>query len=446
MKNVFIKALLFMPLVSLPVIATAQLIIDMQDAFELASKGNRRLLIERIGVRKANEAINESKSYLLPAVSANAGYNAFGERPVIYLRNEAVDGNKVADVRFGGRYTFDGSVTASYPVVSGSARSEARKARIESRIQEQQVSLTEEDIAWEVGNLYLDILLMQANRTSIEHSLQRNEHSLKDSRSLFLQGKHLKTDTLSNYISVQNLRSALLTIENEIIVKKMYFKHVLGVEDSTQIELADSLAPDMNLNFVTSAAMSIAEDNRKEMKLQKLLIDRTEEELMGLKASFKPQLTALAQYQIQNQSDNLKLSGYNFPRTSFVGLRASVPIYAGKRLRHKTSQLEFLKQQNEIQLAEIKSKIKTELESVSSDLISAYNEHAIRKQNVDAALTNYTMMSDRYRNGLGTRLEVTDAEVALTKARLDLIKSVHLIKVKQLQLQKTTGTLKLNVD
>jgi len=237
-----------------------------------------------------------------------------------------------------------------------------------------------------------------------------------------------------------------LKIENEITVKKKYLKHVLGVEDSTRIELADSLAPDMNLNSVTSAVTSIAEDNRKDMKLQKLLIDRTEEELTGLKASFKPQLTALAQYQIQNQSDNLKLSGYNFPRTSFVGLRASVPIYTGKRLRYKTAQLEFLKQQTEIQLAETKSKIKTELESVSSDLISAYNDHEIRKQNVDAALINYTMMSARYRNGLGTRLEVTDAEVALTKARLDLIESVHLIKVKQLQLQKTTGTLKLNMD
>jgi outer membrane protein len=379
-------------------------------------------------------------------VSANASYNVYGERQVIYLRNESEEGNKVQDVKFGGRYTFDGNISATYPLLSGPLRSDVRKSIIDSKMQEHQLRFTEEELAWQIGILYLDILLMQENRVSLEHSLQRNEQSLIDSRSLFLQGKNLKTDTLSNYISVQNLKSALVKAENEIIVKKKLLKHVMGLDDSSEIELADSLHSSLNSVAITGLDMSTAEENREDVHIQRLLIDRSAEELVGIKSSFKPQLTVHAQYQLQNQSDNMRFAGYTFPRTSFLGIKASVPIYSGKRRRYKTAQLEIIQQQSTVQLSEIKSRIKNELESVSYDLLSAHNDHAIQKQNLEAAHINYTMMRDRYRNGLGTRLEVTDAEVALTKARLDLVRSVYLIRVKQLQLQKAMGTIKLKIN
>jgi outer membrane protein TolC len=48
--------------------------------------------------------------------------------------------------------------------------------------------------------------------------------------------------------------------------------------------------------------LSIALDNRKDVKIQSLQIDQSKELLLNAKAGFKPQLTALAQYQVQNQS------------------------------------------------------------------------------------------------------------------------------------------------
>jgi outer membrane protein TolC len=422
----------------------AQHVISMQDAFKLASKGNRQLIVQTIEANKSIEAVKESRSYLLPSVSANASYNVYGDRPVIYLRDESLEGNKVNNVKFGGRYAFDGNIVATYTVVNSQLRSDVRKAIIDSKIQKQQVNLTEEDIAWQIGQMYLDILLMQENKISLEHSMQRNEHSLKDSRSLFLQGKNLKTDTLSNYISVQNIKSALVKLENDIRVKKKYLQHVLGITDSVEVVLADSLGADIHSMISSFESVAAAQENRKDLKMQELLIEKNVEELIGMKAAFKPQLSAVAQYQLQNQSDNFKFGQYSFPRTSFVGLRASLPIYTGKRLRYKTTQLQLARQQREVQLADMRSRITTELEAVRADLSSAYSDYAIQQQNVEAAQINYTMMRDRYRNGLGTRLDVTDAEVALTRAKLDLVRSIHLIRVKQLQMQKSTGTLKLD--
>ena len=81
--------------------------LSLQVALQMASKGNRKLQIQWLENRKAAEAVKEAKSFLLPTVTANGGYTVYGERPVIYLRNE--NGSpKLDDVKYGGRFSMDG--------------------------------------------------------------------------------------------------------------------------------------------------------------------------------------------------------------------------------------------------------------------------------------------------------------------------------------------------
>ena len=166
--------------------------------------------------------------------------------------------------------------------------------------------------------------------------------------------------------------------------------------------------------------------------------------MQGVKASFRPQLSAIAQYQVQNQSDNLKLWNYAFPRTSFAGLKLSIPLFSGNRLKYRSSQSQLTIQQNELALTELENKIQTEIVTLSANLQEAYNQWSIQQQNVEAAQINYSMMNDRYRYGLGNRLELTDSELALTKAKLDNLQSVFSIRLIELQFKKAIGILKLN--
>ncbi|HEY0732569.1 MAG TPA: TolC family protein, partial [Chitinophagaceae bacterium] len=81
--------------------------ITLKEALQLASKGNRQLQIQVLQNQKMEEIVKEAKSFLLPTVSLNTTYSIYGERPVIYLRNETA-AQKVNDVKFGGRFVFDG--------------------------------------------------------------------------------------------------------------------------------------------------------------------------------------------------------------------------------------------------------------------------------------------------------------------------------------------------
>jgi outer membrane protein TolC len=68
---------------------------------------------------------------------------------------------------------------------------------------------------------------------------------------------------------------------------------------------------------------------------------------------------------------------------------------------------------------------------------------SIQKQRTEAAQINYAMMNDRYRNGLGNRLELTDAELGITNAKLQELLWKYNIRLVDLRIRKAVGLLGL---
>lgn len=419
--------------------------LNLQEALQLAAKGNRLLQVQALENRKAEAAVKEVKSFLLPSVTMNAGYNVYGERPVIYLRNES-SLSKVNDVRYGGRFAFDGNITATYPILNSTLQSNIRIAGITEQIRKQETKNTEDELALNIAQLYLSMLLNKEQQIVLKQSMLRNERALQDSRSLFLQGKNLKTDTLSNYISVQNLKASISLLENNKKVMSVQFNQLLGLDDSTTFDLKGDFSGPLNENNLQdlNTRFAVAIDNRKDVKIRSLEIEQSKELKEEAIASYKPQLWAIAQYQVQSQTDDFQFWNSSAPRTSFAGVRLSIPLYSGNRLKYKTAQSELSIKQNELALTELKSSIQTELVSLNANLQHAYNQWQIQQENVNAAQINYAMMNDRYHYGLGNRLELTDAELALTNAKLQALQSVFSIRLIEIQINKAMGLLSLN--
>lgn len=441
-KNNLIKVWLPLLLLSANNLAAQTKNLSLEEAIQLARKGNRQMQIQWLNNQSADEAVKEARSYLLPSVTANSSYSVYTERPVIYLRNET-GSPKLDDVKYGGRYAFDGSITATYPLLKPVQQSNIRLAKINTLISREETKSTEEQLALQVSQLYLTVLLHQQQVQVLKQSLSRNELALKDSRSLFLQGKNLKTDTLSNYISIKNLEANISALENNIHVISTELKQLLAVDAEINIVYTDSLNVNERQTIMDdgNTGLDLALNNRNDLKVQSLLVEQGKEKIDHEKANFKPQLSAIAQYQLQSQADNLRIWNNGLPRTSFAGVRLNIPLYAGNRLKYRTTQAELSVRQNELALQDLKSSINTELISLRANLEEAKRQWQIQEENVKAATVNYTMMNDRYRYGLGSRLELTDAELALTKARLGNLQAVYAIRLAELQLMKAMGLL-----
>ena len=100
-------------------------------------------------------------------------------------------------------------------------------------------------------------------------------------------------------------------------------------------------------------------------------------------------------------------------------------------------------QQEDILLNNLKDEVKTELATIISKWKEAVTQLDIQETTVKSAELNYRMIDDRFRNSLGSRLELTDAELALTQAKINYLNAVYNLRMLHVELQQALGLLRL---
>jgi outer membrane protein len=420
--------------------------LSLRDALAMAAQSNKQLQVLTLEEIRRQEITRETKSRLLPSISASAAYSIYFNKQVIFLPGSFVNSNKpVQDVAVGGTSAINSFLSLNQPLLLETARLQTEAALISEKIQKEKTMDLQSQVALQVSVSYFDMLLMNSQVDLQQQSLLRNTKALEDARSLFAQGRSLKIDTLRSYIAVENLRSSISYLRNSIEVARIQLKRLIGLKEDVEIELSDSLEIEtVESEFYTlNEALKTAEVNRRDIKMQLLTVDLEEKQLAVIKAERSPQISVLGQYQIQAQADDLRFGNYAWPRTSFLGLQLTVPLFNGNRTTAQINQAKNKVQQEAIRLEDLKDGINAELASVISRWKEAGRQLSIQKRTVEAAEINYTMIDERYKNGLNSRLELTDAELALTQAKINYLQAVYNLKVLQTELQQSLGLLKL---
>ncbi len=419
--------------------------ISLSEALAMAAKGNKQVQIQMLEEIRQKEFTKEVRSQLLPSVTAGGNYLHYFDRQVIFLPGSFAGTTKpVQDIGVGGKQAFNGWVAASQPLLNEAARKQVKAALYDEKIQREKTADLKSNLGEQISISYFNMLLMQSQINLQQQSLLRNEKALRDTRSLFAQGRSLKADTLRAFIAVENLRSAISYLHNNLEVAGIHLKKLIGIDNVAAIELSDTLTSEVPaMAYELGDAIETAGQMRKDITVRQLLTEKSKVVLAAAKAAQLPQLSAIGQYPLQAQADHFKLGQYVWPPTSFAGLQINVPIFSGSRIKSRISQANVQISQEAIGLEDLQHTVKSELAALLLQWREANEQLHIQKRTVELAMLSYDMMDDRYRNGLSTRLELADAELALTQSKINYLQAVYNQKVIQVQLKRAQGLLKL---
>lgn len=447
MKRKFLNILLTLLLLfSGKVLHAQKRELSLAEALAMAANGNKELQVQTLEEIRYKEMTREAQSRLLPNVSANAAYSRYFDRQVIFLPGSFAGTDKaVQDVAVGGKNVFNGFLSLNQPLFLENARRQKQAAVINEKIQKEKTTDLQSQLAFQISASYFNLLLMNNQLSLQQQSLSRNTRALEDTRALFAQGRSLKVDTLRSYIAVENLKSSISYLRNNIEVSGIQLKRLIGLNETAEIKPTDSLnvKTDQAEFYTLDQALKTAELNRHDLKLQRLSVEQGEKQLSVSKAERLPQALIVGQYQLQAQADNLSLGNYTWPRTSFLGLQLTVPIFNGNRTSSQINQARIKVRQEKIRLDDLQEEMNAELAAIISRWKEANTQLNVQKTTVEAAELSYLMMNDRYKNGLSSRLELTDAELALTQGKINYLQAAYNIKVLHVELQRSLGLLKL---
>jgi outer membrane protein len=422
--------------------------LSLTDALAMAKHGNKAMQVQVLEEIRAKEMTRETRGGLLPSISANVGYSYYFDRQIIFMPGSfAGTAKPVQDIAVGGRNAYNGLVSLHQPILAPATHQLTKASKINENIQDEKTADLQSRVALQIATRYLDILMMKCQLDLLEQSLQRNIKALQDSRSLLAQGRGLKSDTLRSFVAVASLNSSVSYLKNNVEVSGMELKRLIGLEDPREIEWSDNLDLNINTNqrefYQVDEALQIAWKNRKDLNIQKLTIELQQKKSNAIQAELLPRLSFIGQYQLQAQADDIRFDQYAWPRTSFLGLQLTIPVFNGNRTKSQINQAKIKTQQEEIRLNDLKEEVKTELATIISKWKEAIAQLDIQETTVKSAELNHQMIDDRFKNALGSRLELTDAELSLTQAKIDYLNAVYNLRMLHVSLQHALGLLNL---
>ncbi len=435
-KKLYLAVLLFITATQLQAQS-----LSVQDALTLAQANNPELKAAQLEIEKATQQKIVARSLFLPQISASGTASHYFQLPAFFGFGESATGNsKIPFGRFGGEDQTNAFLSVYQPLYNALAFPSLQRSQL---ILQQSVVASrskEIEILSQIKTNYLQIVILNERIELINESISRNKRVLQDSKSLFLQGKGLRVDTLWAYTSLKNLEPDLVKLTFAIETAKLQLKAIMGVDSLSNFTLSDSL--------VVPAQQEITDE---ESIYQQVMLNNPEYQLLKLQeltnkqqtkissASRLPVVSLIGQYQVQSQTNNFDYGNAYYPTSSFVGLQVSVPLFTGFSSVAKIKHASLSKQQSTLLVAnkerQLKAKVHESIANIKESVLRLDNTAVVQQ----TANLSYNIIRYRYKNGISSRIELTDAELELSRAQSNYLEAVYDYIAATIELKKISG-------
>ncbi len=439
--------------------------ISVSDAVKLALQNNRDLIAAKLDREKSAEGVREARGLAMPKLSFDFQYGHSFRQTQFFPTNLfptapgqpspfGGGGAGFAAVELQNINAYTASLTLQQPIFRPQIFTAIGIAGTIKNLTEQSYQASRTAVITDVKKAYYDVLIAQEQAKLVAQSIARSEQALNDTRLLYKQGLAADLDTLRAFVNVENLRPTLIKAQNLVDVTKTILKTKLSMNASDDFVLTDSLMFDGNppiLSFET--AYNEAIENRPEVSQLKLQIEVAEAQVDAEIANFLPTLDAQAQYQRLTLANNFQFDQYNWGNNLSVGLQLTIPLSLPfltgtyTQTSAKVQQAKLEKKKSETFYENVRENIRAEVKNAISILNEATKRLQVQATTVQSAERSYNITRLRRAQGIGSALELTDAELALTQAKGNYLQAVYDYLVAKINLEKSLGrTAKLYAD
>lgn len=444
LKHFIYTGIIFLVLCLLSYAVNAQdlpLKLSMKDAASLALQHNRDIKTAQLGVDQSQQQIRIAQSMRLPTVAATGQVSHYFLQPAFFGFGSNGATGKIPYGRFGGKDQALAALSVVQPLYNPAAKASLAHAKLLQEESRLQLTDKENEMASFVQLTYLQLLVLQERVNLQKESLNRNKKALQDTRSLLTQGKALRVDTLRAYTSVKNLEPDLLKLSNAIEVNQLQLKVLIGLDSLKDILLTDSLTLPQPAESVPTeeAVFNEAKTKRADLKAVALQQAVYDQQIALARSANKPGVSLIGQYQLQTQATKFDYVNAFYPSTALIGAQVTVPIFNGHSIEAKIQQAKTGRQQAIIQTDNAYAHLKVEVKQVVAALHETIARMQTRTTVKETAQLSYDMVQYRYAKGVASRLELTDAELALTAAQSNYLEAVYDYLSARIMLDRTTG-------
>lgn len=457
LKQLFVILILIF---SFPVISISQTkVFTIDEAINTALTNNRDIVISTMNVKKAGAAVDQAFGYALPSVDVNGKFSRFLEKPKMpfpdfeamltnatysILFDEQViprDNSKYLAMKtklqsFSQSNNFSADVTVTQTLFSSAVFKGIGASQVYYDLAKADLQSTISKTVLSVQKTFYGVLLLKETLDITKASFDNAQANLNDVKALYKQGVVSEYDMLVAEVTVENIRPIVLSMENELKNAKNGLKFVLGLEQQVDVDVQGDFTYDVydisnEEGLVDDAIKSNYDIKTLELKKQ---VDEAFIELDV--AEYWPNIAAFGQYAYNGSSDNWKFNTYS---SATIGIGLSMNLWHGNRTKNAVQQSTITYQQTEEQLRQLKDFTLLSVKAKIQDLKTIQSIIDVQNKNVEVAERSYQIAKVRYKEGVGSQIELQNTDLALKQARLNRVNSLSQYLNTKFQLEQILG-------
>ncbi|MDR1649993.1 MAG: TolC family protein [Synergistaceae bacterium] len=288
-----------------------------------------------------------------------------------------------------------------------------------------------------VKSSYMNLLLSSAVRGQRRESVDAFRRHLEQARGFYEAGSKPRFDVTKAEVDLGSAELALLEAESDIDIAQASLLNAIGVEPfgkepfDVAPETLDISPP--GIAGLEEAAESLALERRADYRAAGLRALAGKSTLKAEARASSPSVSLRGGW--SGGGDDL----FALDSSWNTGLSMSIPIVDGgaaaARLEIASAQIRSLEASKE----SLRQDILLEVRKAALGVKNARERIRVTELTVVQAEENYTLAEGRYETGVGSALEITDALLALTDARLSAYRARHDLQIALISLEKAIG-------
>jgi len=400
--------------------------LTIESAVLLSLRHNPDLETARLDVAKAHAQVKEAWGYTMPSIDLSSQYSRAIKKPIFFLPGTFIGqpDKDVVALEVGSTHSLSFGVTATQLLFNGTVFAGVGASTIYSEAAEELYRGKKAETVAKTKKAFYAVLLAKEALSMMQSSVHNAEENLANVRLLRSQGVLSEYDELRAEVGVENVRPLLIQSETN------YSLSIIGLSNTIGIALPESTLVEGELKFQPydegilergHQTLVEANPNLNALRLQKEVNNAF---VTAARSDYLPTLAAFGNYQYQGQKNTFNFSSSNLIASSTVGLQLSVNLFQGLQTNAKVEEAKIEVMKTETQVSNTENTLLAGFRSLVGTLHQAQKRVEAQTKTVETAERGYKIVTARFLANAATQLDVNDAQLALTQAKVNRIQAI----------------------
>jgi len=417
--------------------------LSANEAIEFALSHQKDVLNSALDMKISEARVNEIIGIGLPQINGSVDLKDFFELPTNLIPGEFVgQPGTYYPIKFGTQWQSSVGITASQLIFDPSYLIGIQATRTIRELSGKNATRTRIETAANVYKAYYSLLLVRERRKVIDANVARLFKLKKDTKALYTNGFVEKIDLDRVNLAYNNLVSEKEKMDNIEKATENVLKFQMGITIGNNIELTDSLDITKVKNL-TSEENTADVSKRIEYNILETQLRLQEYNIKRYKVGYYPSLVGFS-----NVSTTAQRSAFNildptrkwYP-TGLLGATLNIPIFDGLQKHAKIRQCEMERDKIKNEIGNFENAATLQIRNSRLTLQDAIRSLDIQEQNLVLAKDVVRTSKVKYDQGVGSNLEVLDAETSLKEAQSNYYNAIYSAIIAKIDYEIAMGNI-----